>query len=372
MLAFSDRPDFLAEMADQLIVHPQVDEMIGHLSSVLSSIHYADPATFRRRALLAIESGGIQIIQAAATNLRVFEGATEEDIAVIQAYGGYPDPVAKRGAIFASAYMGKFIDLQQNLKDAVLSIHTDGDKSVAADLVDAFGPYGVPLTMLTREEAAAVAAEFLLVRDWEFDQGAIPRFLGHLAGLFPDETYDLLARRIELNAEARENNRPSFQTLGLVHGSISFGSVPAEKRLGLAQDCIHRLMRSVSRDELAELFWDLAGYDEPAIQLIVNSAPGADELGVRNLATLIEKAVPRLAFTHPGFARSLLQQFTGAHRELLVDAFAHQARHFGGGVFAGDIEAHMAQQGRQFADQTAAFPDEPGLNDLARALRRFT
>jgi hypothetical protein len=372
MLAFSDRPDFLAEMADQLIVHPQVDEMIGHLSSVLSSIHYADPATFRRRALLAIESGGIQIIQAAATNLRVFEGATEEDIAVIQAYGGYPDPVAKRGAIFAIAYMGKFIDLRQNLKDAVLSIHTDGDKSVAADLVDAFGPYGVPLTMLTREEAAAVAAEFLLVRDWEFDQGAIPRFLGHLAGLFPDETYDLLARRIELNAEARENNRPSFQTLGLVHGSISFGSVPAEKRLGLAQDCIHRLMRSVSRDELAELFWDLAGYDEPALQLIVNSAPGADELGVRNLATLIEKAVPRLAFTHPGFARSLLQQFTGAHRELLVDAFAHQARHFGGGVFAGDIEAHMAQQGRQFADQTAAFPDEPGLNDLARALRRFT
>ena len=165
---------------------------------------------------------------------------------------------------------------------------------------------------------------------------------------------------------------PPSKTLGLVHGSISFGSVPAEKRLGLAQDCIHRLMRSVSREELAELFWDLAGYDEPALQLIVNSARGANELGVRNLATLIEKAVPRLAFTNTGFVRDLLSQFTGPARELLVKAFAHQARRFSGGVFAGNIETYMAQRERQFADQTAAFPDEPGLNDLARALRRFT
>lgn len=101
MLAFSDCPDYLAEMADQLITHPQAGEMIGHLSSVLSSIHGADPAAFRQRAFSALESGAVHVIRAAANNLRVFEGATEEDIAVIQAYGGYPDPVAKRGAIFA-------------------------------------------------------------------------------------------------------------------------------------------------------------------------------------------------------------------------------------------------------------------------------
>ena len=96
--------------------------------------------------------GAIHVIHAAANNLRVFEGATEHDIAVIQAYGGNPDPVAKRGAISAITYMGKFVELRENLKNAVLSIHADGDESVAADLADAFGPYGVPLTMLTREE----------------------------------------------------------------------------------------------------------------------------------------------------------------------------------------------------------------------------
>jgi transcriptional regulator with GAF, ATPase, and Fis domain len=41
-------------------------------------------------------------------------------------------------------------------------------------------------------------------------------------------------------------------------------------------------------------------------------------------------------------------------------------------VYDGSFEAHMAQQNRTFADQTAAFPDEPGLYDLARALRRLT
>jgi hypothetical protein len=372
MLAFSDRPDYLAEMADQLIAHPQARELISHLSSVLSSIHSADPAAFRQRALSALESGAIHVIRAAASNLRVFEGATDHDIAVIQAYGGYPDPVAKRGAIFAITYMGKFIELRENLKDATLSIHTGGEEGVAADLADAFGPYGVPLTMLTREEAAAVASEFLLVRDWEHDQGAIPRFLCRFVSLFPDETYGLLLRRIELNVNARRNNLRSFRSFGLVHAQISFSSVPAEKRLQLAQDCMVRLMQTDLDEELPALFWVIAGYDEPVLQLIVNSAPVADELGLRNLETLIREAVPRLAFTNPGFVRSLLSRFTGPNRERLVHALAHQAGYFTGGAFTGDIEAHMASRRKQLADQVAAFPDEPGLDDLARALRKFT
>jgi len=372
MLAFSDRPDYLAEMVEQLIVHPQSGELINHLASVLTSIHSGDPAAFQQRALSALESGAIHVIRAAASNLRVFEGATEHDIAVIQAYGGYPDPVAKRGAIFAITYMGKFVELRENLKDAVLSIHAEGDESVAADLADAFGPYGVPLTMLTREEAAAVASEFLLVRDWEHDQGAIPRFLSRLAILFPDEVYGLLSRRIDLNVDAGRKNLQSFRTFGLVHERISFGGVPAEKRLQLAQDCIGRLSQSDSGHELATLFWDLAGYDEPVLKLIVNSAAGANDLGVQNIATLIDKAVPRLAFTHMGFVHNLLRQFTGTQREVLVEAFAHQARHFSGGVYAGDAAAYMAQREKELAGLIAAFPDDSGLNDLAKALRRYT
>ena len=183
----------------------------------------------------------------------------------------------------------------------------------------------------------------------------------------------MLLRRIELNIQERKNHRPSFRTFDLVDGHISFGSVPAEKRLELARDCIARLVRADSGEELAALFWNLAGYDEAALQLIVDSTQGVDELGVQNIVTLIDKAIPRLAFTHTDFVRNLLRQFTGTHRERLIAAFAHQARHFAGGVFAGgDVEAHMAQRERQLANQTAAFPDEADLADLARALRRFT
>jgi hypothetical protein len=322
--------------------------------------------------LSALHSGAVHIIHASANNLRVFEGATEEDIAIIQAYAAYPDPLAKRGASSAIAYMGKFTKLRQNLKDAVLSIHTEGDRAVAADLADAFGPYGVPLTSLTRHEAEAVALEFLLVDDWEFDQGAIPRFLNQFVNLFPDETYDLLVRRIEQSRRARENHKLSFRTFGLVHQDISFGGVPADKRIQLGQDCLARLMGSDTADDLAELFWEVAGYEEPALHLILGIAPKADERGVANLATLIGKAIPRLAITYPGFAKDLLGHFTGKQREQLVEAFAYQARRFGGGVFAGNPSDHMAEQEKQLAAQAAAFPDEPGLEDLARALRRFT
>jgi hypothetical protein len=372
MLVFSDRPDFLNEMADQLIAHLHFDEMVGHLSAVMDSIHIADPAGFRQRALSALESGAVHVIHASASNLRVFARATEEDIAVIQAYAGYPDPVAKRGAIFAITYMGKFTELRQNLKDAVLSIHAEGDKTVAADLADAFGPYGVPLTSLTRDEAAAVASEFLLVDDWEFDQGAIPRFLNRFVNLFPDEIYDLLLRRIEQSTEARKNNQWGFRSLGLVHQNISFGGVPAEKRLQLGRDCLARLIESDSAEDLSNLFWDVAGYEPSAFQLILETVHGVGERGVGNIATLVDKAIPRLAFTNPAFTKDLIGAFTGKQRERLVEAFAHQARHLSGGVYAGDPEDYMAERAKQFAAQVAAFPDEAGLEDLAKELRKST
>jgi|HubBroStandDraft_3_1064219.scaffolds.fasta_scaffold33802_1 hypothetical protein len=280
--------------------------MVGHLSSVLNSIHVGDPAAFRQRALTALQSGAVQVIYASANNLRVFEGATEEDIAVIQAYAGYPYPVAKRGAIFAITYMGKFTDLRRNLKDAVLSIRTEGDPTVASDLADAFGPYGVPLTSLTLDEAKSVASEFLLVDDWDFDQGAIPRFLNRFANLFPDETYNLLLGRIQQNAQATENNQRRFRSFRLTHENISFASVPSEKQLLLGRDCIARLIGSDSAEELADLFWNIAGYEEASLGLILEVAPGIDERGVRNVATLIEQAIPRLAFSSPVFARDLL------------------------------------------------------------------
>lgn len=368
---FVDRPTFLAEMYTQLLARPQVSPIVIQLYSVLAAIHVADPAAFRQHAMAALTSGHPSTIQAASNNLRVFDHPTEEDVQVITAYGMSADPIAKRGALSAIAYMGKFTELRDSLKSAALAVHTEGDPHVACELTDAFGPYGVPVASLSCSEATAVAMEFLMVEDWEADQGAIPRFLSGFANLFPDETFDLLLHRIELNNEPRQGGS-WFRTLGLVHGNVSFGGVPQAKRLKLGQLCMLKLIAAHhGTDKYVELFWDVAGINENVLQLILEAASTGDEQGAMNIVRLIYKAPSSLAFTNPVFAGELVRQTTGEQRKKLVEALAYQALRPGLGIFAGNPETHLAEEKKQFTAQLGAFSEEPGLEDLARAMRRL-
>jgi hypothetical protein len=254
MLSFVDRPDFLEALADDIIRDDQINFLTGQLSAVLNAIHASDAAAFRQRALAAIDEAATEVIHAAAKNLRVFSGATEEDIAVIQVYAQYPDPVAKLGAIFAIAYMGEFADLLPSLKAAALSIHTEGNDRVAAELTDAFGRYGVPLTTLTQEEASTLAAQFVSVRDWDVDQGSIPRFLNRFVDLFPDETFAMLTERIEQTRTARARDRAGLRSFGLVRGDVYFTNVRLEKRIELAESALRCALLPDAEEEYADLF----------------------------------------------------------------------------------------------------------------------
>jgi len=53
-----------------------------------------------------------------------------------------------------------------------------------------------------------------------------------------------------------------------------------------------------------------------------------------------------------------------------VEAFAYQARRYGGGVYAGNPEDLMNQQQKQFAEQLVGFPDESGLHSQWRKMVR--
>ncbi len=210
----------------------------------------------------------------------------------------------------------------------------------------------------------------MTVDDWEFGQAAIPRFLNGFVTLFPDETYDLLLKRIERTAQARAAGESSLRMFGLARENISFGMVPAWKRTQLGQDCIARLMSNEPVEELAKLFWIVAGYDEAAFKLIT-AISNLDGRGVRNLVVLIDNAIPSLVFTNPAFAKDILRRLTGEQRQLIVDALAYQASHFRIGSYSGLPGDYIADQQRRFTDNTAAFTDEPGFEDLARALRRL-
>ena len=75
---------------------------------------------------------------------------------------------------------------------------------------------------------------------------------------------------------------------------------------------------------------------------------------------------------NPGFAKDLIRNFASDQRQLIVDALAYQASHFGTGAYAGLPGEYMANQQQRFRVRAAAFPEEAGFEDLARALRRFT
>jgi hypothetical protein len=257
------------------------------------------------------------------------------------------------------------------LKEAVLSVRTEGNNRVAAELADAFGPYGVPLTSLTRDEAAGLMKEFAEVRDWDFDQGAITRFLNRFVNLFPDETFDVLTDRVEQNSIARAGSLPGLRTFGLVHGDVSFSNVPPEKRIGLAAIVLSQALIPAAGEEASDLFWDVAGIDDRAFDLILNQAQGIPEESLPQLVALLDKAPPRLAFHKLQFVRELLRSFHGAARQKVVDIIAYQSYRRHGGVFAGDPTDMMATEARNFRDALDAIPEEAELDDLMRALRRF-
>jgi len=363
-------------MAEQIIAHPRAEVMVGYLSSVLASIHSADPRSLPAEGLVSAEIRGCSRHSRSRKQSAGFSTEqTEEDIAVIQAYAGYADPVAKAWSYFSlSLTWGSSLNCDRNLKEAILSIHTEGDQTVAGRPRRCFRP----AWRSTYESDSGGSREVSLQSSSLCAIGISIKepyrgFLSRFVNLFPDETYDLLIRRIDQGKRAKENNQQWFRLFRLVHQNISFVGVPADKRFELGRDCIARLVASDSAEEVADLFWDVVGYDEPALRLILEIAPHADERGVLNIAALIGKAIPRLAFTNTAFAKDLLRNFTGEQRERLVDAFARQARRFGSKRICGKSRGlngpttETVRGGRR-----PAFPDEAGLEDLASALRRFT
>jgi hypothetical protein len=131
-------------------------------------------------------------------------------------------------------------------------------------------------------------------------------------------------------------------------------------------------MTAETADELSDLFWHTAGTDEAALNLILELAPGVNDQGLRNLGILIDKATSRLVFSKFSFVKQLLGLFAGKQRERLVEALAHQAYKISSGVVSGSLVDHMAQRQRQFSESLAALPDDPDLEDLLRAMRRFS
>lgn len=124
-------------------------------------------------------------------------------------------------------------------------------------------------------------------------------------------------------------------------------------------------------EEASDLFGDVAGIDDSPFELIVRYAPGISEDALKQLVALLDKATPRLAFNKPQFAKDLLRSFHGAARQEVIDVIAYQSYRRRADSFAGDPKEIMAKEQQSFRDAVGALAEDPELNDLLLAMRRF-
>ena len=183
--------------------------------------------------------------------------------------------------------------------------------------------------------------------------------------------FEVLTERIEKNSAARTANLPRLRTFGLVYGDVSFSSVPTEKRMELATKALRQALMPETGEEASDLFWDVAGINDSAFDLILRDAPGISEDSLRQLVALLDKAAPRLAFNKPQFVKELLRSFHGAARQKVIDTIAYQSYRRGGGAFAGDPTEMMAKEQQSFRDAVGALAEDSELDDLLLAMRRF-
>jgi hypothetical protein len=226
---------------------------------------------------------------AASFALRVYrENATFEDAALIRDFIALPNPVAKRNALYAVADMGGNRAILPKLLESVLEVDIGTDMTLADALTDAFGPYGVPFSLLTDETASALLRKFIPFEDFDLRQATIPRFLSAIVGDFPDQVLALLLNRIQIEERRRAAGDWKYDALGMDFNAISFASVHAERRRAMLDRCILAIMplRS-SGDSLAKLFWSIDPVGAECFRAIADSLESADPFQATKIESLL-------------------------------------------------------------------------------------
>lgn len=287
--SFREDGSFIAGLGDGLLRDAESPALINELACTLDALHSYAPMEYRRRAWSALSESPQHFLVAASSALRVYrENATDEDAALIRAYINIPNAVVKRHGLYAVAYMGGYTRILPQLLDAALSVDIGTDQSLADALTDAFGPYGVPLSLLTKETVNLVLAKFLPFEDFDARQGAIPRFLSQVASIFPDEVLELLIQRIHIEESKRQAGEWRYSALGVSHHAVSFMSAPTEAKPGMLRRCLSvRMKLEHSGGTLASLFWDIDPVGGYSFQAIGEMLENADAEQAAKLADVV-------------------------------------------------------------------------------------
>ncbi len=368
--SFQADTQFLMVLVDQIVAVEQCGTFADQLRSVLDVLHRGAPNEFHRRVSAILASKLTHNVRAAAGALRVYSSnATIDDISQIKAFLHYPDAWTRRLALDAIAFMGDNVHLHAQLLEAALSVEV-GDDDVACSLAEAFGPYGVRLSWLNVSDVRILLGKFLDVREFEADQGAIPRFLSRLVMAFPDQVLELLLARIAKQREERKKGNWEYRGFARLYARVSFASLQGSDRLRLVNMCLAAYLDLAENDsDCAELFWDIAGLDEQSLKVVVDVA-NADKLAAQKIAALIGSARFPLASACPQFAANLLVSADETQKQQYVNAFVANAHHLPTGVYAGSPGEFTKKRESEIKAQADCLSDNPQLAPLAQALKR--
>jgi len=175
------------------------------------------------------------------------------------------------------------------LLESVLAVDIGTDMTLADALTDAFGPYGVPFSLLTEETASALLRKFIPFEDFDLRQGTIPRFLSTIVGDFPDQVLDLLLTRVQIEEHGRAAGDGKYGALGMDFNAISFMSVPTERKRPMLDRCILAIMPlEFSRDSLVKIFWSIDPVGAECFRAIADSLERADPFQATRVEYLLQ------------------------------------------------------------------------------------
>lgn len=323
--SFSNDVAFIVTMTDHLIDDDESQRFANELAITLNALHMFAPSEFHRRAKTALTSGPEHFLLAASSALRVYrENATAEDVALIKEFIVVPNPTVKRSVLFAIAYMGRN-SIHGDLLDAALSVDIGTDPILADALADAFGPYGVPLSLLTADDFDTLIRKFVPLDDFDAQQGAIPRFLSRATGLFPDQVLDLLLERIQIQDGRRIAHNWGYRALGISHHAVSFSNLSDEKKRLLLQRCLLALTGiQFSTDDVAELFWSIDPQESHWAELIANSLESADSGWASKIENMLLYA-PRQDHTYRELRRVARELQPGSDARTTIERWCDAA-----------------------------------------------
>jgi hypothetical protein len=304
--SFSRDVGFIVALTDSIIANEQSPQLISELAIALDTMHsYASPE-FHTRARAALRSGREHYVVAASSALRVYrENATLEDAALIREFIALPNAVVKRHALYAIAYMGGNRAILPKLLESALEVDIGTDPTLADALTDAFGPYGVPLSLLTDETAGVLLRKLIPFEDLDLRQGTIPRFLSTIVGDFPDQVLDLLLTRVQIEERGRAAGEWRYDALGMDFNAISFVSLPTARKSAMLKRCILAIMPlRFSDDSLSKIFWNIDPVGAECFRAIADSLQSADPFQATRIERLLQHS-PRGAIFAYGELRKI-------------------------------------------------------------------